>query len=244
MKIATIGAEPEIFHSLQGEGLNAGLPTVFIRLSLCNLHCRWCDTPYTWNWEGASFDHPGPKFRKEAEVVNLTVAEILKLALAFDCSYVSITGGEPLLQQKELASLAARLKRQRPQPNLELETNCTIRPSAELDSFIDQYNVSPKLANSGIQDEDRIVGPVLRFFASTSKANFKFVINDPNDITEVRDLQRRFDIPTESVFLMAQARDRKELTERNTWLARACRDLGYRMSDRLQVQLFGAERGR
>ena len=46
--------EPEIFHSLQGEGHSIGTPTVFLRLALCNLTCVWCDTKYTWDW--ANFD--------------------------------------------------------------------------------------------------------------------------------------------------------------------------------------------
>ena len=41
----------EIFESIQGEGPTAGEPCVFLRLAMCNLHCRWCDTKYTWDWK-------------------------------------------------------------------------------------------------------------------------------------------------------------------------------------------------
>ena len=43
--------QPEIFYSLQGEGVTTGIPSVFLRLALCNLACSWCDTRYTWDWE-------------------------------------------------------------------------------------------------------------------------------------------------------------------------------------------------
>ena len=47
--------EPEIFHSIQGEGVSAGTPTVFLRLATCNLACTWCDTRYTWDWRRFDF---------------------------------------------------------------------------------------------------------------------------------------------------------------------------------------------
>ena len=51
MKIA------EIFYSVQGEGALVGVPSVFLRVSGCNLRCVWCDTPYTsWAPEGESMD--------------------------------------------------------------------------------------------------------------------------------------------------------------------------------------------
>jgi 7-carboxy-7-deazaguanine synthase len=71
----------ELYRSVQGESTFAGLPCVFVRTSVCDLRCSWCDTPHAFN-------------RGE----RMPRAEVLKRALAFDCPLVEITGGEPLLQ--------------------------------------------------------------------------------------------------------------------------------------------------
>ena len=71
----------EIFFSIQGEGTKAGLPCVFVRLTYCNLRCKYCDTEYAF-YEG-----------KE-----LSLEEIISGVKKFDCKLVEITGGEPLVQ--------------------------------------------------------------------------------------------------------------------------------------------------
>ena len=78
MKLARLpDGRPEIFHTLQGEGRNTGLASVFIRSSLCNLHCRWCYTDYTWNLEGTNFAHDRDsdpsykKYRREDQIIDL-----------------------------------------------------------------------------------------------------------------------------------------------------------------------------
>jgi 7-carboxy-7-deazaguanine synthase len=87
----------EIFKSIQGEGTRAGLPCIFVRLTGCNLRCKWCDTAYAF--------HGGTKY---------SIAEILEQVLALAAagtgktSLVEITGGEPLLQA-ETPELAREL---------------------------------------------------------------------------------------------------------------------------------------
>jgi len=71
----------EIYESIQGESTFAGLPCTFVRLSRCNLRCRWCDTPQAF--EGGT---------------QLPRAEVLEKALSFGTPLVELTGGEPLLQ--------------------------------------------------------------------------------------------------------------------------------------------------
>ena len=71
----------EIFHSIQGESTFAGRPCVFVRLTACDLRCRWCDTPYAF--------HEGRR---------LSIDEVMAEVDRFDCPLVELTGGEPLLQ--------------------------------------------------------------------------------------------------------------------------------------------------
>ncbi len=73
----------ELFYSIQGESTFAGLPCVFVRLSGCNLRCRWCDTRYAY--EHGQF---------------LSVDAIIDAVGGYRCSLVEITGGEPLLQDE------------------------------------------------------------------------------------------------------------------------------------------------
>jgi 7-carboxy-7-deazaguanine synthase len=71
----------EIFHSIQGESTYAGRPCVFVRLTACDLRCRWCDTPYAF--------HEGRK---------MSVDDVIADVEARGCPTVEVTGGEPLLQ--------------------------------------------------------------------------------------------------------------------------------------------------
>ncbi|MEM3445353.1 MAG: radical SAM protein, partial [Thermoplasmata archaeon] len=77
----------EIFYSIQGEGINIGIPMVFVRVTGCNLRCRWCDTAYAFE-----------------EGTEMSLDAIFKKVEEFNTNRVCITGGEPLLY-KELTKL-------------------------------------------------------------------------------------------------------------------------------------------
>ena len=82
----------EIFFSIQGESSFAGEPCVFVRLTACNLRCSWCDTEYAF-YGGQPME----------------VEEVLRRVSAYPARIVEITGGEPMLQERELLPLMARL---------------------------------------------------------------------------------------------------------------------------------------
>jgi 7-carboxy-7-deazaguanine synthase len=75
----------EIFHSIQGESSHAGRPCVFVRLTGCNLRCRWCDSEYTFTG--------GEKMSLDA---------IMERVRGYGCNLVEVTGGEPLAQTESL----------------------------------------------------------------------------------------------------------------------------------------------
>ena len=83
----------EIYRSIQGESSFAGLPCIFVRLAACNLRCVWCDSEYTFT---------GGK-KMTTEEVEREVASLASSGL------VEITGGEPMLQERELVPLMHRL---------------------------------------------------------------------------------------------------------------------------------------
>ncbi len=247
MKLAKLEGAPEIFYSIQGEGASMGKPAIFIRLSLCNLHCIWCDTDYTWNWTNTAFEHVNDKkqgytkFSKEDWIIELNTEEILQEIAQYPCKRIILTGGEPLMQQKELIKLAASLKGKG--YFIEIETNGTILPSEEVDQHIDQYNVSPKLENSNNKLNLRIKEKVLNFFGEHDRASFKFVVDSEGDLEEVNQLVESHQIHPAKVYLMPQGTTSLSLQEKQLWLVEICKSIGYNYTDRMHIHLYGDKRG-
>lgn len=232
--------EPEIFASVQGEGPSAGMPCTFLRLSRCNLACQWCDTAYTWRFEGDNRPHrDGVDFERKANQLTLDEEEVARRILALGQKRLVITGGEPLLQAPALARLLDLL----PDMHVEVETNGTTKASTALDIRIDQFNVSPKLSHSGNPAELALLPERLDAYATDPRAWFKFVIAEPADVDEVLALHERYRFRPGHVFLMPEGTDSETLRTREKWLAPLCVEHGFRLSDRLHIHLFGDTRG-
>ncbi|WP_068074886.1 7-carboxy-7-deazaguanine synthase QueE [Novosphingobium lentum] len=240
----TTPGEPEIFASLQGEGPSAGRPSVFVRLSRCNLACTWCDTAYTWRFTGDNRPHrDGVDFERAANQLGLDEADVAERILSLGQDRLVVTGGEPLLQAQALARLIALLKAARPALHVEIETNGTVAPGPALDPLVDQYNVSPKLAHSGNAAQLALLPERLAAFAADPRAWFKFVVAAPGDLAEVAALQQRYAIPAARLFVMPEGIDSATLRERERWLADEALARGWRLSDRLHIHLYGDTRG-
>ena len=232
--------EAEIFASLQGEGPSQGRPCAFVRLSRCNLACVWCDTAYTWRFEGDNRPHRAQlTYERRANQVTLGEEEAARRIAALGQPRLVVTGGEPLLQASAVARMLAFL----PDMRVEIETNGTVAPPPALDALVAQYNVSPKLAHSGNPADLALPPERLRAWAAEPRAAFKFVVARPADIEEVLELAERFAIPRERVWLMAEGTDATTLEAREAWLAPLCLEHGLTLSNRMHIQLYGDTRG-
>lgn len=180
----------------QGEGPSTGQLAAFIRLGGCNLTCRACDTPYTW--DGTRYD-----LRKElAPMTAEAIVDVLPRA-----PLVVITGGEPTLYRSYLgmARLLDLLAGQR----VEVETNGTINPDP-IDRWPNvTFNVSPKLDGPMSVDpyEKRIVIPALRRYAHLARlrrAVFKIVVDGVDAVHAAFRLADEVDVPRDRLWIMPE----------------------------------------
>jgi 7-carboxy-7-deazaguanine synthase len=218
----------EVFGpTFQGEGPTLGRRAAFVRLGRCNLDCSWCDTPFTWDWD---------RYDPAVELTRRPVDEIVDDVAAMGVERVVLTGGEPLLQQRHLAPLLDACAERG--WAVEVETNGTIAPSAEVAAAVERFNVSPKLANSGV-DRDRAVAPdALAALAATGKAAFKFVVTGPADLDEIAALG------VEPVYVMAEGTTAEAVLATTRAVADDVAARGWHLTTRLHVLLWGDERGR
>ncbi len=221
----------EIFRSIQGEGLSLGLPSVFLRLAICNLKCVWCDTDYTWNFD---------LHKMEDEVHEREIADIAKEVLALGAPNVVVTGGEPMLQQKAMLELFPLLRAGGVRW-IEVETNGTMALVDDFTAAIDRINCSPKLKTSGNDVRLSHRPEILKTYQATGKANFKFVVTGPSDEKEILDVQNECGLA--DVVVMPEGKT-KEAQERNTpaVMEMALKN-GWRFSPRLHVLVWGDKRG-
>lgn len=240
---------PEIFYSLQGEGVSVGIPSVFVRTSGCNLQCYWCDTEHTWNWLGTSYPHANDTDDRTAKhdrsdvQVKLTADEVARCVLEYPADNVIFTGGEPLLQQSGLYQVASTLLEWRAGYEFEVETNGTLQPQDNFDAMVTRYNVSPKLANSRMILESRWRNSVLEWFVASPKATFKFVASSWQDADEIAAFQGQFALSSRRIFVMPEARTQQSLAQNRELVFELCLKHGWRYSDRVHVAIFSDRRG-
>lgn len=225
----------EIYKSFQGEGVNSGCECVFLRLSTCNLHCGFCDTPYTWDWK---------RYNYKEETKEYTIPELAHKIRMFKTFHIVVTGGEPMLQQNQLYLLFKELQAYGKKYYFEIETNGTVLPKHEFAMMVDQFNVSPKTSNSGNNIEllDKVYAKTLPEYDAYPQVSFKFVINNKNDIEEVVEKFLPF-IDMRKMMFMPEGKTPQEILEKSEWIKEYCVKTGIHFSTRLHILKYGSKRG-
>ena len=225
----------EIFYSLQGEGVLAGVPSVFVRTSGCNLRCSWCDTPYaSWKPEGEE----------------RSVESIVEEVCSHPAQHVVLTGGEPMIA-KDLPALAGILRSRG--MHITIETAATMPPNG---IACDLASLSPKPAHSTpivgvIEDSWRQRHEATRWKPEVVKEwikgypfQLKFVVTALSDLPEIEAMLVDVGpIPPNKILLMPEGVRTEVLQSRKSFVVEVCKARGYRYCPRLHIDLFGNKRG-
>ncbi len=232
----------------QGEGISAGQHCLFVRLALCNLECEWCDTAQTWAFTQKKADTHRSHilYDRDQELHHMTpeevIAELEKLwPIRQRPTIIVISGGEPLMQKLALPKLLQLLYEM--DCDVQIETAGTLVPDPEIDVYVYQYNVSPKLENSGNPLGKRRKHLALQFFSNRQNAFFKFVCRDDVDLCEVDEIVRDFNIPFDRVQIMPEGVDEGTIMDTAYYLADEVLKRGYGMTLRNHIFIFGNVRG-
>ncbi|MFH1371183.1 MAG: 7-carboxy-7-deazaguanine synthase QueE [Planctomycetota bacterium] len=223
----------EIFYSIQGEGLLAGVPSVFIRLAGCPLRCEWCDTKYALDpaaGEDLTIEQIIDKIENIASPPNDE-----RRVTSDECRYIVITGGEPMVNP-QLPQLTAELKKLRPHVTIE---TAGIKFVPEIPC--DLMSISPKTSNSGQKTENQAVKQLIEHYPY----QLKFVVDTPDDLPEILKFVAGLeDVDPTRVMLMPQAKTRDELLAKSPMVAELCKQAGYVFCNRLQILLYNGQRGK
>jgi 7-carboxy-7-deazaguanine synthase len=223
----------ELFYSIQGEGKLVGVPSVFVRVSGCNLRCTWCDTPYaSWQPEGSE----------------TSIAQIVEQAAKYPANHIVLTGGEPMIMPEIVALTEALRERY----HITIETAATVYAPVEMDLA----SLSPKLSNSTPTEREggrfarahekaRLNIPVIQQFIDKAPAfQLKFVVSNEKDLEEIDALLAEVrGWKPEDVLLMPEGTDEPTLQSRAPWILEVCKQRGFRFCPRLHIALYGNKRG-
>ncbi len=256
MRIAKMpNGTPEIYRTVQGEGKTMGKPVIFVRTSGCNLTCNWCDTFYTWNFKDIPTKNvhlTQPKVERKDYVKEMTVDEVVTYIEQISDGVLSavFTGGEPTLQQDDLAKVAAKLREHNPNWYFEIETNGTNPIKDELGNLLNQMNSSPKLISSGnnplAKNRPKAIQRLLDIHSTRGIGLcFKFVIMKEKweqDLAEVKEWQKYHNVPSDLIYLMPEGITRERIQESSVFLAEIAQKEGFNLSTRLQILLYGTKR--
>ncbi len=240
----------EIFYSLQGEGLRAGRPSIFLRLGGCNLRCQGfgvvrevdgkryvgCDTmqavyvePFGKLWRG--YDN------------SLELIQDMEATLPHGKSYdIVLTGGEPTLHYSDSVLIEVLEYFQQKGRSITIETNATVVIDFEAFPVYKActFAMAVKLSNSGEPESKRINDKAIsRIFTQAGERFFKFVLDAEHlkELSqEITALTSRYDAP---VYCMALGHDAQTLAKHDKAVFSFCAANGYRYSERAHIRVWG-----
>ena len=235
-------SDDKVFYTIEGEGEFVGKPSVFMRLSMCNLTCigfasedspNGCDSFVSWSIKNKmTFEEIFVMMEDNHYIEQLRHKAILKL-----------TGGEPLIQQKQLLKFVeAFMQRYHFMPVIDFETNATIVPDAAwVSKYLATFTTSPKLTTNGDPEAKTYVPHVLQWHV-LHKSGFKFVVTSDKDIEEiwrkyVQDDQN-INVPLHRIWFMPCCGSRQEHTTNAAAVAEYAKSMHVNFSPRLQLVIW------
>jgi organic radical activating enzyme len=256
------------FYSVQGEGKSTGVPSYFIRLGLCNLTCgfsrafgnqllkdknledgeifvgdlhaegkaTWtCDSTSQWLWRGEDKDFQ--------YLINQWKEQGIYQDILDGVIHLIWTGGEPTIKGHQVA-IDNFHKFWMEQDFIgdtysEIETNGTIVIEDDLFKILDQINCSPKLANSGMTEKQRIKPEAIKRIMEHDNYQFKFVISTEDDVKELfRDFVEPFNIPLKNVVCMPGLDDQADFHERTQFCLEMAKKYKFTGMTRLHISAW------
>jgi len=205
----------EIFHSIQGEGATMGIPTVFVRLTGCNLSCKWCDTEYA----------------KEVGEEK-TIGQILDEIDKYGCEQVCITGGEPMCQSETPNFIDALLDAGY---LVTLETNGSV--NLEKLACSPSFMISMDIKCPGSGQADKMDFSNMELLGPTDQ--LKFIISDRNDYEYACETIKKYEPVCMIVMTPVDGTELKKLVE---WVLED--GLDTRVMPQLHKIIWGDQRAR
>ena len=236
--IAGQNNEPEIFYTLEGEMPLMGRPSVFLRMSGCNLRCPafkspdspyGCDSYVSWSKKNKrSFEEVLDIMNTQGFTERLKKGAILKL-----------TGGEPLIHQATLINFVEWFETQIGfDLAIDFETNATIQPLEDWSQFGTTFTTSPKLASNGDPEDKRYKPEVLKWHIEYG-SNFKFVVQSEGDIDEIdKKYVQALGMPKSAIWLMPCCGSRQEHLDKATQVAEWAKQFDVGFSPRMHLLLW------
>ena len=235
-------SDDKIFYTLEGEGEYIGQPSVFMRMSMCNLTCRGfasenspngCDSFISWSVKNKmSFGDIFQLMEEKNYIEHLRNNAIFKL-----------TGGEPLINQKQLLKFIEEfIERYKFVPRIDFETNATLIPDIRwIREFRATFTTSPKLTTNGDPEEKTYKPEVLKWHVKNN-SGFKFVITSDKDVEEI---WRKYvnddngiNVPLSRVWFMPCCGSRKEHLERAPAVAEYAKAMHVNFSPRMHLLIW------